>query len=151
MHHLTSWIVLNRPHMRSDGPRDLEARERVHSAATIAGMAFANAFLGICHSVRAGLLLVELLLILAACLVECSQTAITLGATAWWLLSMCTWHLAHPPALPPSPNLNPQLAHKLGSAWHVPHGLANALLISHVIRYNSTDRPLKQAAFPQYE
>ncbi|KAI7843832.1 hypothetical protein COHA_002730 [Chlorella ohadii] len=81
------------PRAYSDGPRDLEARERVHSAATIAGMAFANAFLGICHS----------------------------------------------------------LAHKLGSAWHVPHGLANALLISHVIRYNSTDRPLKQAAFPQYE
>ena len=47
------------------------------------------------------------------------------------------------------PALAPQLAHKLGSAWHVPHGLANALLISHVIRYNSTDRPLKQAAFPQ--
>lgn len=81
------------PRAYSKGPQDLEARERVHSAATIAGMAFANAFLGICHS----------------------------------------------------------LAHKLGSAFHVPHGLANAALISHVIRFNATDRPLKQAVFPQYE
>lgn len=59
----------------------------------MAGMAFANAFLGICHS----------------------------------------------------------LAHKLGSVHHVPHGLANALLISNVIKYNSTDNPLKQTAFPQYK
>jgi acetaldehyde dehydrogenase/alcohol dehydrogenase len=43
------------------------------------------------------------------------------------------------------------MAHKLGAAWHVPHGLANAVLISHVIRYNATDAPFKQAAFPQYE
>ncbi len=57
------------------------------------GMAFANAFLGICHS----------------------------------------------------------MAHKLGAAFHVPHGLANAALVSHVIRYNATDMPFKQAAFPQYQ
>lgn len=75
------------------GAKDPEAREKVHYAATIAGMAFANAFLGICHS----------------------------------------------------------MAHKLGSTFHVPHGLANALMISHVIRYNSTDAPFKQAIFPQYE
>ncbi|MGV2828530.1 bifunctional acetaldehyde-CoA/alcohol dehydrogenase [Myxosarcina sp. GI1(2024)] len=75
------------------GAKDREAREKVHYAATIAGMAFANAFLGICHS----------------------------------------------------------MAHKLGSSFHVPHGLANALLITHVIRYNSTDAPFKQAIFPQYE
>lgn len=75
------------------GSADPEAREKVHYAATIAGLAFANAFLGICHS----------------------------------------------------------LAHKLGSTFHVPHGLANALLISHVIRYNATDAPFKQAIFPQYE
>lgn len=43
------------------------------------------------------------------------------------------------------------MAHKLGSRFHVPHGLANAALISHVIRYNATDRPMKQAAFPQYQ
>ena len=43
------------------------------------------------------------------------------------------------------------MAHKLGAAYHVPHGLANAALISHVIRYNATDMPAKQAAFPQYE
>ncbi len=75
------------------GADDQEAREKVHYAATIAGMAFANAFLGICHS----------------------------------------------------------MAHKLGSTFHVPHGLANALMISHVIRYNATDAPFKQAIFPQYE
>ena len=75
------------------GAKDPEAREKVHYAATIAGMAFANAFLGICHS----------------------------------------------------------MAHKLGSTFHLPHGLANALMISHVIRYNATDAPFKQAIFPQYE
>jgi acetaldehyde dehydrogenase/alcohol dehydrogenase len=75
------------------GAKDPEAREKVHYAATIAGMAFANSFLGICHS----------------------------------------------------------MAHKLGSTFHVPHGLANALMITHVIRYNSTDAPFKQAIFPQYE
>ncbi|MEN9228052.1 MAG: bifunctional acetaldehyde-CoA/alcohol dehydrogenase [Gloeomargarita sp. GMQP_bins_120] len=74
------------------GAKDPVAREKVHYAATIAGMAFANAFLGICHS----------------------------------------------------------LAHKLGSTFHLPHGLANALMIAHVIRYNATDAPFKQAIFPQY-
>ncbi|PNH07040.1 Aldehyde-alcohol dehydrogenase [Tetrabaena socialis] len=81
------------PRAYANGATDFEAREKVHYAATIAGMAFANAFLGICHS----------------------------------------------------------MAHKLGGAFHVPHGLANAALISHVIRYNATDMPAKQAAFPQYQ
>lgn len=81
------------PRSFANGGNDFEAREKVHSAATMAGMAFANAFLGICHS----------------------------------------------------------MAHKLGAAFHVPHGLANAALISHVIRYNATDMPYKQAAFPQYQ
>jgi acetaldehyde dehydrogenase/alcohol dehydrogenase len=81
------------PSAYKNGAKDPKAREKVHYAATIAGMAFANAFLGICHS----------------------------------------------------------LAHKLGSTFHIPHGLANALMISHVIRYNSTDAPFKQAIFPQYE
>ncbi|MGQ9867044.1 MAG: bifunctional acetaldehyde-CoA/alcohol dehydrogenase [Pseudanabaenaceae cyanobacterium] len=80
------------PAAYAQGAKDPIAREKVHYAATIAGMAFANAFLGICHS----------------------------------------------------------LAHKLGSTFHVPHGLANALMISHVIRYNATDAPFKQAIFPQY-
>ncbi len=71
---------------------DATAREKVHHAATIAGMAFANAFLGVCHS----------------------------------------------------------MAHKLGAAFHIPHGFANALLINQVIRYNSNDCPTKQATFPQY-
>lgn len=71
---------------------DTTAREKVHHAATIAGMAFANAFLGVCHS----------------------------------------------------------MAHKLGAAFHIPHGFANALLINQVIRYNSNDCPAKQATFPQY-
>ncbi|MEB3337640.1 MAG: bifunctional acetaldehyde-CoA/alcohol dehydrogenase [Leptolyngbyaceae bacterium] len=81
------------PRSYQKGASDPEAREKVHYAATIAGMAFANAFLGICHS----------------------------------------------------------MAHKLGSTFHVPHGLANALLISQVIRYNATDVPFKQAIFPQYK
>jgi acetaldehyde dehydrogenase/alcohol dehydrogenase len=42
------------------------------------------------------------------------------------------------------------MAHKLGARFNVPHGLANALLIVDVIRYNATDIPLKQTAFPQY-
>lgn len=75
------------------GGRDPEAREKVHYAATIAGMAFANSFLGICHS----------------------------------------------------------MAHQLGGTFQIPHGLANALMISHVIRYNATDAPFKQATFSQYK
>jgi len=81
------------PSAYKNGAKDPKAREKVHYAATIAGMAFANAFLGVCHS----------------------------------------------------------MAHKLGSTFHVPHGLANALMISHVIRYNATDVPFKQAIFPQYK
>ncbi|MBD2461462.1 bifunctional acetaldehyde-CoA/alcohol dehydrogenase [Oscillatoria sp. FACHB-1407] len=81
------------PSAYANGAKDPIAREKVHYAATIAGMAFANAFLGVCHS----------------------------------------------------------MAHKLGSTFHVPHGLANALMISHVIRYNATDVPFKQAIFPQYK
>lgn len=69
------------------------AREKVHNGATIAGIAFANAFLGVCHS----------------------------------------------------------MAHKLGAEFHLAHGLANALLISNVIRFNATDLPTKQAAFSQYD
>ncbi|PSC69509.1 bifunctional acetaldehyde-alcohol dehydrogenase [Micractinium conductrix] len=89
----TALIIKYLPRAYNEGSKDYEAREQVHSAATIAGMAFGNAFLGICHS----------------------------------------------------------LAHKVGAQFHVAHGLANAALISHVIRYNATDRPPKQAAFPQYE
>ncbi len=81
------------PSAYKNGAKDPKAREKVHYAATMAGMAFANAFLGVCHS----------------------------------------------------------MAHKLGSTFHVPHGLANALMISHVIRYNATDTPFKQAIFPQYK
>jgi acetaldehyde dehydrogenase/alcohol dehydrogenase len=76
-----------------EGAKNPKAREKMHYAATMAGMAFANGFLGICHSV----------------------------------------------------------AHQLGATFHVPHGLANALMISHIIRYNSTDAPFKQATFSQYK
>ena len=79
------------PSAYKKGANDPKAREKVHYAATIAGMAFANAFLGICHSI----------------------------------------------------------AHQLGGTCHIPHGLANALMISHVIRYNATDVPFKQAIFSQ--
>ncbi len=81
------------PRAYHQGAHDPEAREKVHYASTIAGMAFANSFLGICHS----------------------------------------------------------LAHQLGGTFHIPHGLANALMISHVIRYNATDAPFKQATFSQYK
>jgi len=77
----------------AEGAANPKAREKMAYASTMAGMAFANAFLGICHS----------------------------------------------------------MAHKLGSAFHVPHGLANALLISDVIRFNAVEAPTKQAAFPQYK
>jgi acetaldehyde dehydrogenase/alcohol dehydrogenase len=81
------------PRSYKNGADDRKAREKIHYAATTAGMAFANAFLGICHS----------------------------------------------------------LAHKLGSTFGLSHGLANALLIEPVIKYNSSDVPLKQTAFPQYK
>ncbi|MFP4661682.1 MAG: bifunctional acetaldehyde-CoA/alcohol dehydrogenase [Halanaerobiales bacterium] len=81
------------PSSYENGADNRKAKEKIHYAATTAGMAFANAFLGICHS----------------------------------------------------------MAHKLGSAFKLPHGLANALLINEVIRYNSTDVPVKQTAFPQYK
>ena len=81
------------PSSYKNGADDPKAREKVHYAATMAGMAFANSFLGVCHS----------------------------------------------------------MAHKLGSAFHIPHGLANALLINETIRFNSTDVPFKQTAFPQYK
>ena len=76
----------------SDGT-NRKAREKVHNASTMAGMAFSNAFLGLCHS----------------------------------------------------------MAHKLGAQFHVPHGMANALLLTNIIRFNANDNPTKQAAFPQYE
>ena len=75
------------------GKEDQEAREKMANAATIAGMAFANAFLGVCHS----------------------------------------------------------MAHKLGSFHHIAHGLANALLINEVIKFNSAEVPTKMGTFPQYE
>ncbi len=81
------------PSAYNNGAQDPKAREKIHYAATMAGMAFANGFLGICHSV----------------------------------------------------------AHQLGATFHVPHGLANALMICHVIRYNATDAPFKQATFSQYK
>ncbi|PSV23478.1 bifunctional acetaldehyde-CoA/alcohol dehydrogenase [Photobacterium leiognathi subsp. mandapamensis] len=81
------------PSSYANGANDPIAREKVHNAATIAGIAFANAFLGVCHS----------------------------------------------------------MAHKLGAEFHLPHGLANALLISNVVRYNANDNPTKQTAFSQYD
>ena len=83
----------NLPSAYANGARDPKARELVHNAATMAGIAFANAFLGVCHS----------------------------------------------------------MAHKLGAEFHLPHGVANALLIANVIRYNAVDVPTKQTAFSQYD
>jgi len=80
------------PRAYEKGASDPEARQSVHDAATMAGMAFANAFLGVCHS----------------------------------------------------------MAHKLGAKFHLPHGVANALLIEEVIRFNAASAPTKMAAFAQY-
>lgn len=77
----------------SEGSTNVKAREKMAHASAMAGMAFANAFLGICHS----------------------------------------------------------MAHKLGARHHIAHGIANALLIGEVIRFNAVDNPKKQAAFPQYK
>lgn len=81
------------PQAYEEGLTNVKAREKMAHASTMAGMAFANAFLGVCHS----------------------------------------------------------MAHKLGAVHHIPHGVANALLINEVIKYNSADDPRKQAAFPQYK
>lgn len=81
------------PRAYDDGPNDVVAREKMANAATIAGMAFANAFLGVCHS----------------------------------------------------------MAHKLGAFHHIPHGIANALLIDGVLRYNAAEVPAKMGTFPQYD
>ncbi|HIU82649.1 MAG TPA: bifunctional acetaldehyde-CoA/alcohol dehydrogenase [Candidatus Faecicola pullistercoris] len=74
------------------GGHDAEAREKMANASCMAGMAFANAFLGVCHS----------------------------------------------------------MAHKLGSYHHLPHGVANSLLIRQVVRYNCAEAPVKMGTFPQY-
>ena len=80
------------PRAYENGEGDPEAREKTANAATMAGMAFANAFLGVCHS----------------------------------------------------------MAHKLGAFHHLPHGIANALMLDEVIRFNSADSPAKMGTFPQY-
>ena len=80
------------PRAYENGGNDPVAREKMANAATMAGMAFANAFLGICHS----------------------------------------------------------MAHKLGAYHHLPHGVANALLINEVIRFNATEAPTKMGTFPKY-
>ena len=81
------------PRAYDNGATDPEAREKMANAATMAGMAFANAFLGICHS----------------------------------------------------------MAHKLGAFHHIPHGIANALMIEEVLRFNSIETPTKMGTFPQYD
>lgn len=81
------------PRAYDNGPNDPTAREKMANAATMAGMAFANAFLGVCHS----------------------------------------------------------MAHKLGAFHHLPHGIANALLIDHVLRFNAVEKPTKMGTFPQYD
>ena len=80
------------PRAYEKGAHDAEAREKMANASCMAGMAFANAFLGVCHS----------------------------------------------------------MAHKLGSYWHIPHGMANSLMLEEVIRFNSSEAPAKMGTFPQY-
>ncbi len=81
------------PRAYENGANDPEAREKMANAATMAGMAFANAFLGVCHS----------------------------------------------------------MAHKLGAFHHIAHGIATALMIEYVLRFNSAEVPTKMGTFPQYD
>ena len=81
------------PRAYDNGLTDYEAREKMANAATMAGMAFANAFLGVCHS----------------------------------------------------------MAHKLGAFYHLPHGVANALMIDEVLRFNASEVPAKMGTFSQYD
>ncbi|HPB16443.1 MAG TPA: bifunctional acetaldehyde-CoA/alcohol dehydrogenase [Clostridia bacterium] len=81
------------PKAYDNGPNDPKAREKMADAATMAGMAFANAFLGVCHS----------------------------------------------------------MAHKLGAFHHLPHGVANALMIEQVLRFNASEKPVKMGTFSQYD
>ena len=81
------------PRAYENGQTDVEAREKMANAATMAGMAFANAFLGVCHS----------------------------------------------------------MAHKLGAFHHLPHGVANALMIDEVLRFNASEVPVKMGTFSQYD
>ena len=81
------------PRAYDNGQNDVEAREKMANAATMAGMAFANAFLGVCHS----------------------------------------------------------MAHKLGAFHHLPHGIANALMIEEVLRFNAAEAPAKMGTFSQYD
>ncbi len=81
------------PRAYENGQTDVESREKMANAATMAGMAFANAFLGVCHS----------------------------------------------------------MAHKLGAFHHLPHGVANALMINEVLRFNAAETPVKMGTFSQYD
>ncbi|MBE7030701.1 MAG: bifunctional acetaldehyde-CoA/alcohol dehydrogenase [Ruminococcaceae bacterium] len=81
------------PRAYENGQTDVVAREKMANAATMAGMAFANAFLGVCHS----------------------------------------------------------MAHKLGAFHHLPHGVANALMIEEVLRFNASEAPAKMGTFSQYD
>ena len=81
------------PRAYDNGQTDVEAREKMANAATMAGMAFANAFLGVCHS----------------------------------------------------------MAHKLGAFHHIPHGVANALMLEEVLRFNAAEAPVKMGTFSQYD
>ncbi len=81
------------PEAYDNGQTNVKAREKMANAATMAGMAFANAFLGVCHS----------------------------------------------------------MAHKLGAFHHLPHGVANALMIEYVLRFNASETPAKMGTFSQYD
>ena len=85
-------VFENLPSSFENGAKDPHAREEMHNASCMAGMAFANAFLGLNHS----------------------------------------------------------MAHKLGAFHHLPHGIANAIILTRVMRYNAAEAPVKMGTFSQY-
>ncbi len=86
-------VFENLPSAYENGAKDPKAREAMHNASCMAGMAFANAFLGVNHS----------------------------------------------------------MAHKLGAFHHLPHGVANAVILTEVMRYNAAEVPTKMGTFSQYQ
>ncbi len=128
------------PSAYENGANDPIAREKMADASCMAGMAFANAFLGVCHSMAHKLGAFHHLPhengandpIAREKMADASCMAGMAFANAF--LGVCH-----------------SMAHKLGAFHHLPHGVANALLINEVMKFNATDVPTKMGTFSQYQ